>query len=308
MKTKKVTWILFGMVYLAACTTTSSPSVTPIPSQIPTQTTSPVTVTACNPAQFIEVLRQVVPYEEISISYNHFSDTANLMAWFVDPALNPQASDSEIQDLTELAIRHSIEIAHSLAFTEPCITAVFDSLTVIAVDHLYHAWYVGAVPPSKIPITEMLSEDEWTELEGMFDAGYQRTERVLEGEVPEIPEGGCAWPEARQKLKEAFTQAQKNVALYYYIDPDGGSVYVQWDIPPVAETAQQINDYFFIPLPTIDTAVSCLYPPFDTLWLFYVRQDGKAQWIFAIDGEAVRAEDHQEFIDHLELIYQTTAE
>ena len=46
----------------------------------------------------------------------------------------------------------------------------------------------------------------------------------------------------------------------------------------------------------------------DTLWLFYIRQDGEAQWVFAIDGDAVRAEDHEEFIDNLELIYQTTVQ
>ena len=37
--------------------------------------------------------------------------------------------------------------------------------------------------------------------------------------------------------------------------------------------------------------------------MIYVHQDGLAQWIFAVDGDAVREEDHQEMINNLELIY-----
>jgi hypothetical protein len=296
------------MIYLTACATAPTPMDTEVPTEIPAQPTSAATISLCDPAQFIDLLRQSVPYAESVVSYNHFNDTANLTAWFVDPALNQQASGSEIQELTELTFRHAVEISHLLAVAEPCVTALFDSLTVIAVDDLYHAWYVGAVPPSRIPIAESLSEDEWVRLEGEFDAGYQRTKEVPEGDPSEVPEGSCAWPEARQNLEQAFTQSQKNGALYYYIEPEDASVYVQWDVPPVASSPQQILDYFFLPLPYIDKAVSCLYPPFDTLWLFYIRQDGEAQWIFAIDGDAVRDDDHQVFIDQMELIYQTPAQ
>jgi hypothetical protein len=296
------------MVYLVACTDTPSPTPSDIPTEAPAEPTSSATITMCDPAQFIDVLREVVPYEESVVSYNHYSDTADLTVWFVDPALDPQASDSEIQGLSKLAFRHSVEAAHLMAVTEQCVTALFDSVTVIAVDHHYHAWYQGAIPASEIPVNEISSEDGWVALEGKFNAGYQRTERVSDDNPSEIPDGACTWPEARQKLEQAFTQAQKNVALYYYIEPEDASVFVQWDIPPVAQNAQQILDYFFLPLPYIDTAVSCLYPEFNTLWLFYIRQDGEAQWVFAVDGEAVRDDDHQVFIDNLELIYQTTAE
>jgi len=291
------------MIYLVSCTTTPTPTPTEIPTELPAQPTSSSTITACDPADFIDVLRESMPYEESVVSYSYFNETADLTAWFVDPALNPQASDSEVQDLIELTFQHSVEIAHLLASTESCVTALFDSVTVIAVDNLYHAWYVGAVPASQIPISEMLSEEQRTELEGKFNAGYRRSGRILDGDPPEIPEGSCTWPESRQNLEQIFTQAQKNVALYYYIEPDDASVYVQWDIPPVASNPQQINEYFFLPLPYIDAAVSCLYPEFDTLWLFYLRQDGQAQWIFAVDGDFVREEDHQEMINNLEPIY-----
>ena len=53
----------------------------------------------------------------------------------------------------------------------------------------------------------------------------------------------------------------------------------------------------------IVAAASCLHPPFDTLGMIYVHQDGLAQWIFAVDGDAVREDDHQEMINNLELIY-----
>ena len=295
-------------MYVAACTTTPSPTASEAPTEVMAEPTPVGTISMCDPAQFIEALREAVPYEESVLGYNHYDDSADLTAWFVDPVLDPQASDSEIQDLSELGFHHSVEIAHLLAKTEPCVAALFDSVTVIAVDHLYHAWYVGAVPAWQIPISEVLSEDERTALEENFEAGYQRIESVLDGSSQEIPEGSCGWPEARQDIEQTFTQAQKNVAVYYYIEPDDSSVYVQWDIPPVAQNAQQILDYFFLPLPYIDTAISCLYPEFDTLWLFYIRQDGEAQWVFAVDGDAVRDDDHQVLIDNLELIYQTAAE
>jgi hypothetical protein len=303
---KRAMWILFGMIYLAACTT--GPTPTDVPTEAPEEPTSSATVTLCDPAQFIDLLREAVPYEESVVGYNHYDDSADLTVWYVDPALNPQASDTEIQDLAELSFLHSVEVAHLMAKTEACVVALFDSVTVIAVDNLYHAWYVGAVPAWKIPISEVLTEEEKTALEGNFEAGYQRTEKVLDGDPQEIPEGSCTWPEARQDMQQAFTQAQKNVAIYYYIEPGDASVYVQWDIPPVASSAQQISDYFFLPLPYIDTAVSCLYPKIDTLWLFYIRQDGEAQWVFAVDGDSVRDDDHQVLIDNLEIIYQTTVE
>lgn len=312
LRSKGVMWLLFGMIYLAACTTTPTSTATEVPTAVPTavptQPTSSATITMCDPAKFIDHLREVVPYEESIVSYNHFNDTANLTAWFVDPVLDPQASDFEAQALAEVTFRHSVEIAHLLAKTEPCVTALFDSVTVIAVDHLYYAWYVGAVPAWQIPISEELSEEERSKLEENFDAGYQRTEKVLEGDLPEVPEGSCSWPEARQSMQQAFTQSQRNLAVYYYIEPNDASVYVQWEIPSAATNSQQILDYFFLPLPYIDRAVSCLYPEFDTLWLFYVRQDGEAQWVFALDGDAVREDDHQVFIDSLELMYQTTVE
>jgi hypothetical protein len=303
---KRVIWILFGMIYLAACNTAPTP--TEIPTEALAEPTSSATITLCDPAQFIDVLREVVPYEESVVGYNHYDDSADLTVWFVDPALNPQVSDSEVQDQAELSFHHSVEVVHLMAKTEACVVALFDSVTVIAVDDLYYAWYVGAVPAWKIPISEVLSEDGKTALEGNFVAGYQRTERVLADDSQEIPEGSCTWPEARRDIEQSFTQSQKNVAIYYYIEPGDASVYVQWDVPPVAQDSEQVMDYFFLPLPYIDTAVSCLYPEFDTLWLFYIRQDGEAQWVFAVDGDAVRDDDHQVLIDNLELIYQTTVE
>jgi hypothetical protein len=315
LKTKILVSSLIGMIYLTACATTPSP--TPIASEVPTsglltevpsQPSSEATITMCNPTQFIDVLREAMPYDESSVSFNHYSGSADLTVWFVDPELDPLASDSEIQGLSEMALRHVAEVAHLMAVTESCITALYNSVTVIAVDRLYYAWYVGAVPASEIPIDEISNEDDWLALEGKFDAGYRQTERVLDEEPPKPPEGTCTWPEARQKLEQAFTSAQKNVALYYYIEPMDASVYVQWDIPSVAQDAQQITSYFFLPLPYIDDAVSCLYPEFDTLWLFYVHQDGEAQWAFAVDGDAVRDDDHQVFLDNMEVIYQPTEE
>jgi hypothetical protein len=297
------------MLYLTACATTPTPTptATEAPTDVPPQPTSEATVTMCDPAQFIDVLREVMPYEESVVSYNHYSGSADLTVWFVDPELDPQVSDSEVQDQSDLAFRHSVEAAHLMAFTESCVAPLFDSVTVIAVDPLYHAWYVGAVPAYEIPIDEISNEEDWVALEEKFTSGYQQTERITDGEAQELPDGACTWSEARQAMEEAFTHSQ-NVALYYYIEPGDASVYVQWDIPPAAESAEQILNYFFLPLPYVDNAVSCLYPEFDTLWLLYVHPDGEAQWVFAVDGDAVRDDDHGVFLDNLEVIYETTAE
>jgi hypothetical protein len=289
---------------LSACVTaTPNPTATDIPTEIPIQPTPDRPIFACDPTQLVKGLRRDRPYyEEMIITQNSFDEAFSMTAWFVDPALDPKASSADLKDQVSLARRHSAELAQDLVLAEPCILSTFNSLTMIAVDPLYYAWYEGAVSTLDMSLSEELSEEDWAALEERFDPGYERGERALEGDPPESPDGSCTWPEARVNLQDIFARARINVSFHYYIE-DESSVWVQWDVPPVARNAQQISDSFFEPLTDIDASVSCLYPPFDTLWLIYVSESGDVLWVFAVDGDAVREEDHQDFLDNLELIY-----
>jgi hypothetical protein len=296
---------LLGLFLLSGCSE-STPSATPIPPTeivIPTEVSTPDRpIFACDQTKVVKELRQVLPVEDMVLTHNNFNDGYYLTAWFVDLEMDPQASSADIQSLTELAVRHSAEVARALVLLDPCILSTFNSLTVIVVDELYNAWYLGSVSSTDLNLKEGFSEADWIELESKFDAGYRRTEKTVDDSIP-AAEGACTWDEARESLESQFAKARVNVSFYFYRQGQSGEVWAQWDIPPVAQSAQEINDGFFDPLPHIDTAVSCLHPPFDTLWMVYVHQDGRAQWIFAVDGDAVRDEDYAVMLENLEPIY-----
>jgi hypothetical protein len=304
LKYFKSLWIIIGVCALAACTTVTP---TPTATVIPTETAIPPTpdrpIFPCDSTQLIKDLRESqTSYDEIAISQVGIGGDLSLTAWFVDPELDPQASQADLLVQTSKARRHAVELAQSLALSEPCMLSTFFSVTLIAVDPHYNLWYEGAVNTSALTLSEPLSEEQWLALENEVNLGFMRETKPLDEDLSETPVGSCDWPEARENLEKIFAKARINVSFYYTIG-DEHTVWVQWDVPPVALTSQQISDNFFEPLPKIDAAVSCLYPPFDSLWMIYVHQDGEAQWIFAIDGDAVRDEDDLVMLDNLELIY-----
>jgi hypothetical protein len=274
---------------------------------MPTETAIPPTpdrpIFPCDSTQLIKDLRaSQTSYEEIAISQVGIGGDLSLTAWFVDPELDPQSKQADLEKQTSIASRHAVELAQALAHSEPCMLSTFYSVTLIVVDPHYNLWYEGAVDTLALTLSEELSEEDWVTLEGRVNIGYIRETKPIEGDPSETPEGSCTWSVARDNLENIFAKARINVSFYYTIAEEG-TVWVQWDVPPVALSSQQISDNFFNPLPEIDAAVSCLYPPFDSLWMIYVHQDGEAQWIFAIDGDAVRAEDDLVLLDNLELVY-----
>lgn len=94
-----------------------------------------------------------------------------------------------------------------------------------------------------------------------------------------------------------------NRGHHCYIDNEGGAVWIQWNVPPSAITSEQVIEGFLELIPAIDAAVSCLYPEFTTLWLIYVWLDSQAQLVAAVNGEAVRNENHQIMLDQMEIVY-----
>jgi hypothetical protein len=302
---------LLGFLLLAGC---AEPTPSPTPTSLPpTDTAIPTEIStldspifACDPTLLVRDLRQILPYEGMLLSQNSFSDTYNLTAWYVDPDMDWEASGSAIEDQTALALRHSAEIAHTLVLLDPCILSTFADITVIIVDEFFNAWYLGAVFTENLTLEEDFNEADWVQLEEEFDEGYRRTSTPIDDDAIPAAEGACTWTEARTNLESLFAQARVNVSFHYYKQDESGEVWAQWDVPPVARTAEDINAGFFDSLPDVDAAVSCLHPPFETLWLVYVQQDGQAQWIFAVDGDAVRAEDHQEMLINLDLVYPSS--
>jgi hypothetical protein len=304
LKTLKHTLLTVVVFILSGCTQTptSTPTPTPTPTVAP-EPTSTVSVPTCDLDGLLRDLRELVPYEEMAVSHNRFNDNTNLNVWFVDLELDPEASESEVEGMVETAIRHSSEIALAFVLQDPCVISSFDNVTSFVVDELYNAWYIGSVSMTGMQSIDEPSEAQRLEIESMFSEAYRRTQETTLEEPPSAATGTCTWPEARQNLDEIFSHFGENFAFYYYVDAEGGSVWAQWVSPPEAETEDEIAGAFYPYLGQVDTYLSCLDSPFQVLWMIYVDTTGEVYWIYAVDGDAVRDDDHQVMLDQIEILY-----
>jgi hypothetical protein len=304
LKTIKRTLLTVGVIVLSACagspTPTPTPTVTPEPTPVPTSAPSEV---ACDLDGLLKDLRELVPYKEMVVSHNRFNDNASLNVWFVDPALDPKASASEMEDMVEIAVRHSSEITQAFILHDLCVISSFDNVTVFAVDELYNAWYIGSVSMTRLWSINDSSEALRLEIEALFNEGYRRTEETMVNESPAASTDSCTWAEARQNLEEIFSYFGENFAFYYYMDAAGGSVWAQWVSPPEAETEDEIAGAFYPYLGQVDIYLSCLDSPIQDLWMIYADTVGEVYWIYVVDGDAVRDTDHQVMLDWMELMY-----
>jgi hypothetical protein len=300
---KVLLFAISGIVGLTACTT-STPPPTPTPTAEITAAatpTSPGSSLQCDPDEAIKTLREVIAYEDTAISHNSISEATNLTVWFVDPLLDPDVGQGGIDEVANIAARDSAELAQWVSRSDPCIRRLFSGMTLIAVDREFNAWYIGGVIPFQLPEVDELDEEGWKEVEATFSDGYRRD---LPPAVPnEGSEAVCSWPEVSEELAGLFAPARINVSSHYYIDQDGGAIWVQYDVPPYVNNAEELYNAFLAPLSAIDDAVSCLSPPFTTLWVTYVLPDGSVQIITAVNGDAVRDENHDVMIEQMEVIY-----
>lgn len=296
-------WVLLavsGGLTLAACSS-QAPEV-----DLPTASVAPkagASAVGCGADESLVALRAAMPYREATLSYNSVEGVRNLNIWFVEPALNPDASGEEVGRNAALAVHRSAELAHTLKVADPCVDEVFDGLSLIAVDSDYNAWYIGGIVPSSLPEGATLSEADREQVEQSFNLGYKRAQAASPLEPDHPPADACAWPEVRDRLASLFDPSPTNVSFHYYIDDEGGAIWTQWLVPPSAVTTDEIVAGLLEPLVEVDEVLSCLYPPFRTLWVIYIYENGSAQLIVAVDGDAVRDEDHQVLVNHLEVVY-----
>jgi hypothetical protein len=301
-KTKAILLIVMAISIAACAQTTQMPTPTQPVAETMTPPSADATGGECDPDQIIVRLRENLPYEEVAVSHNILDKTRNLTVWFVDPGLVQTAEMGDAESMAELAIEHSIQLAHWIHRSDTCVAGSFDSLTLIAVDQAYDAWYVGSVPPYRLPDQESLSDADMLKLKSFFIEGYRRDELAARDDQP-LPDEACDWRAARSALQSIFVKARINVSFFYYVDQDGGEIWAQWDVPPWVLSSGDILSGFIDPLLEVDQALTCMYPPFETLWVTYVQPDGTVELAAAINGEAIRDEDHEVMLDRIELIY-----
>lgn len=306
LKKPSVLLMVVMTISITACAqTTQVPTATQAPVATVTPTSTDVANPECDPNQIIVRLREKMPYKEVTVSHNILDETRNLTIWFMDPELMPSTEARNVEAMAELALEHSMQLAQWIHQTDVCVTQSFDSLTLIAVDQAYNAWYIGSVAPYQLPDQQSLSEADMLELKPFFIAGYRRDEQATKDDQP-LPDEACDWGKARAALQSIFVKGRINVSFYYYVDQDGGAIWTQWDVPPWVLNSGDVISGFTEPLLEVDEALTCMYPPFKTLWVTYVQPDGTVELAVAIDGEAVRDEDHEVMLDGIELIYAQT--
>ncbi len=257
------------------------------------------------PEPTVAALRERTPYEEAELSQNGIDGVSNLTVWFVEPELNPKPGPGEVARNAKVASERSAVLVQRLNASEPCVDRLFDAITLIAVDSAYNAWLIVGITPSQLPAGSSPSNQELVMLQENFNIGYARSTAPQPFEPEGQGQDTCTWPEVREVLANLMDSAYPSRGYHYYIDDEGGAIWIQWNIPASTTTADEVREGFLAPLFRIDEAVSCLQPEFKTLWLIYVWPTGEAYLIAAVDGEAVRDQNHQRMIDLLEIVYRS---
>lgn len=310
VRINRIQWItLFGAAILSACGRGDNLVPSPSPELGPNGQLGAGLVTDrrepedCRADETLIAVREWIPYAETTIIFNTIDGIRNLNVWFIEPDLDPNATQATVQENAELAIRRSAGLALELNSVRPCIEQLFHGVTLFAVDTNYNAWYIVGIAPSNIPDGSSLSEEDLAAVIENFNEGYLRVEAPDIFGSEQSSSASCTWPGVQADLREVLDFSVASEGSYYYIDNEGGAIWIQWTVPSLATNVSQIEEGFFTLLPAIDEAVSCLAPPFKTLWLLYVFTDGRAQLVAAIDGAAVTDEHHQMMIDLMEVVF-----
>jgi hypothetical protein len=275
--------------------TGATSTVTVVPIRTPS-TPVPGATGACDPDQVLTVLRPLVPYSEFALSHNIIDEVHNLNVWFVDPGLNPLASDDEITENVAMASRHATLLSHLIAQGSPCVATAFQGITVIVVDPDYNKWFEGQIVSADLPASPNPTDAEIEQSMQAFTQGYVRSRPTSSANRQPAPEGACTWSQTQASLASHFESSRQNVVFYFVLDDEGANVWTQWDGPPEWES-------FLTGLLSVDRELSCLYPPLDHLWAIYVDETGLAQLIVEASGEAVRDSDPAVLVDSLRMIY-----
>lgn len=258
---------------------TATPTETLTPSPTSTSTTSPThTPTAapalsCKADDVVDNLRTAFPYETFSISHQIFEGTHFLVIWYLDPEIDVDATDEQLQSEFEQVVARSAGLIHQLQRQDACVTRKFDFVNIIVVDPGFNGWLSGALDPSTVefPAAEELNEQEQQKIRDELTITYQRTQATT-GLIGAIPTGKCDWQQTEERLHSHFSQDRKNVAFQFVRDELGAHVYAQWDGPTdmAMITVNLLN---------LSLEIPCLYPPADEVLFMIVDSRGSVDMI-----------------------------
>jgi hypothetical protein len=305
MSRSLVLQVLICTVLLGGCATGPQPQqATTLPS--PTApgpggeaTLKPGGASTCDPHDFLEQVKNDVPYSEVSLLHNDLMGVRYLNLWVVDPALDVNATGEQASATKGQAAALAAKLTFLAANDHPCVRASFDQVNTTIVDSRYHAWFIGDIGTADIPGGSELSADALAKLTQVFlPSPLLQTPVEHPGQaVP--PQGACTWEEARHSLLAYFAPAGPNIDFYFVIDQDGANVWAQWEGPdPQTSSAE-----FLSGLLVLQKELQCLDPPVDVLWMIYTDTDGVVRLVRTVDGEILRSAPADDLANHLQIIY-----
>jgi hypothetical protein len=237
-----------------------------------------------------------MPYEEFTLLHHIFQSTHTLVVWFVDPELDPLASEEDIVDNVNLAAEHAIYLGHQLKNANDCVGALFDAVNTIVVDQDFNGWFSGGIPFSELPNTSELSAEELRETR--LEIVYLRQVETPPNSRQPAPSGACTWPEARERAHWHFAPGRENVGFFFVIDEVGVNVWAHWDsqlTPLDGELASVLN---------VTMELQCLHPAPDIVWLTIADPDtSDVRFMGLIPGDPVQSGALDEQINQLKVIY-----
>jgi hypothetical protein len=279
-------------------TPTPSPTATktPVPTSTLTPTLEPSPTSSCDPDEVLANLKALVPYEEFAVHHNIIRDLHTLAIWFVDPHLDPLASEEAIGENFDLAFVDAIQLSHQLNLEDTCIEVLFDVINPIVVDGAYNGWFSGMIEPSSLPRQASLNESDIDQVADEYIVGYRREGPTSSIDRPPAPTGSCTWQETKEMIWQHFAPSRQNVAFYFVIDDVGVNVWAQWDGPAdiVIMSASLLN---------VVMELHCLYPYPVRLIVLVVDDMGEATLIGLLEGEVVRGGDFAEAINQFQVVY-----
>jgi hypothetical protein len=163
------------------------------------------------------------------VHYNISRGVASLVIWSVNPEIPVPMTEAQISESVDQAWVHAGRMAITAVNTSSCVRELFDAIDTIVVDSDYAGWLSGQIRSADIPssATPDTIDDSFLTTLDRFNLSYLR-----QAVVQTVPEGSCAWPQARENIWTHFSPERKNIAFYYTIDEYGGNVWAQWDGPP----------------------------------------------------------------------------
>ncbi len=311
-----VLWLALIGTMLAGCNTTPAlPTVTLLPTNTATQTATPTdtptptptsthtpeptatdtpapTLTPtpdCDADDVLVQIRQDFPFAEFEASYNTLEDTNALVLWYVDPELNPDAAQDELEQNVSLAIRHAASVSQSLAARDACIGYLFTAIDPIVVDSRYNGWFSGQVDPASLPAAAEPTDAQLAAVERAFQIGYVRN--VPPAKATASPAGACTWQETRAKIQRHFSLERENVSFYFVIDDSGVNVWAQWDGPTDALALASLLN--------VAMELDCLHPAPTQLIILVVDRQGEVGLVALLPEDGITTLD----LNKLQIFY-----